>query len=272
MANIAPRPPPEYVLEVFADPANIKDVVRAILHTIFFHRYFPTLRPSTIEVLDRLTLPYVSDPELETLIETRVGQMARQLSPTTSSTSTTSTTSSSPFTPSSYGSSAAQTSPYAPSSTSSPSSGRNTSLGGIGGNGAGGNSAGSGGGSSSSSSSTRGQLGVHFFEKRRRKGGGGGGGPLGWFSGAAKPLDEEVCWEKWRLEVTLASPANELERSKVSKAMETTLVQSILKIVTIVNRHKDHIPPITTSEANPFPYQIVLNPRFEGWGKTIGMR
>ena len=29
-----------------------------------------------------------------------------------------------------------------------------------------------------------------------------------------------------------------------------------MKIVTIANRNKDHIPPITTSETNPFPYKI----------------
>ena len=91
----------------------------------------------TIEVLD-LTLPFVSDPELETLIETRVGQLSRQLA-----------------------------------STSSP------------------------------KSSVRGQLAVQFFEKRRRKGGG-----LGWFTGGGK-ADEEICWENWCLEVTLATPKTE---------------------------------------------------------------
>ena len=108
-----------------------------ILNTIFFHRYFPSLRPSTLEVLD-LTLPFVTDPELETLIDTRVAQLIRQLSSTTSP-----------------------------------------------------------------KSSVRGQLAVQFSEKRRRKGGG-----LGWFTGATKG-DEEVCWEIWCLEVTLAMPRTE---------------------------------------------------------------
>jgi autophagy-related protein 101 len=135
---------------------------------------------------------------------------------------------------------------------------------------------------------------VQFFEKRRRKAGG-----LGWFTGGAKQ-EEEICWEKWRLEVTLATPKTEsgecvdtriytiharrpyggyntnhfvvnIERTKVTKAMGMTLQRTALKIVGIVNQHKDHIPPITTSEANPFPYQIDLNPRVEGWAKTIGM-
>lgn len=109
-----------------------------ILHTIFFHRYFPSIRPGTIDVLD-FTLPFVPDPELETLVDTRVGQLIRQLT-----------------------------------STSSP------------------------------QSSIRGQLVVQFFEKKRRKAGGG----LGWFTGGAKG-DEEVCWERWMLEVTLATPKSE---------------------------------------------------------------
>jgi len=48
----------------------------------------------------------------------------------------------------------------------------------------------------------RGQLAVQFFEKRRKKGGG-----LGWFGGGR--AEEEVCWEIWRLEVTLATPKTE---------------------------------------------------------------
>ena len=83
------------------------------------------------------TLPLVADPELETLIDTRVGQLIRQLS-----------------------------------SNSSP------------------------------KSSVRGSLVVEFFEKKRRKAAG-----LGWFGAKG---DEEICWESWCLEVTLATPKTEL--------------------------------------------------------------
>lgn len=193
-----PRRPPEYILEVFADPTCIKDVVRSVLHTIFFHRYFPCHRPGALDILD-LTLPVVINSELETLIDTRVGQLARQLS--------------------------SDTSPQG---------------------------------------SIRGQLAVQFYEKRRKKGGG-----LGWFGGGR--AEEEVCWEIWRLEVTLAMPKTETERTKVLRAVASTLRKTALKIVNTVNRDKDHIPPITTNDTNPFPYQIALNPRLEGWGKGIGI-
>lgn len=49
-----------------------------ILHTIFFHRFFPSLTPRTREVLD-LTLPYVDDDELETMIDQRASALERQL-------------------------------------------------------------------------------------------------------------------------------------------------------------------------------------------------
>lgn len=150
------RRPPEYILEVFADPTCVKDIIKGtharyihcfetlanltglrpgILHTIFFHRYFPSIRPSSIEVLD-LTLPTITDVELETLINTRTTALIRQLSSTTSP-----------------------------------------------------------------NSSVRGQIAVQFFEKKRRRGG------LGWFGGGK--AEEEVCWEVWMLEITLATPRTE---------------------------------------------------------------
>lgn len=63
----------------------------------------------------------------------------------------------------------------------------------------------------------------------------------------------------------------DIERAKVRKAMEAMLLKAAMKIVTTVNREKDHIPPITTSEANPFPYQIVINPKGDGWGARMGI-
>ena len=137
-SHLCQRHRSRYVCLVIANKQTTEHGL-GILHTVFFHRYFPSLRPSSIEVLD-LTLPLVADPELETLIDTRVGQLIRQLN-----------------------------------STSSP------------------------------KSSVRGSLVVQFFEKKRRKGGGG----LGWFTGGAKG-DEEVCWESWCLEVTLATPKTEI--------------------------------------------------------------
>ncbi|KAI9830994.1 MAG: hypothetical protein M1826_004111 [Phylliscum demangeonii] len=190
------RRPPEYILEVFADPTCVKEVVKAILHTIFFHRYFPSVRPQSRELLD-VTLPVVDEVEVETLIEQRTTALIRQF----------------------------DTSPHP----------------------------GHGHGHGNANASVRGQMAVQFFEKRRRK---------AWFSKAA---DEEVCWEQWTLDVTLATPRTDSERAKVRRAMEMMLQKTAVKIVTTAHRDLDHIPPITTSDSNPFPYQIVINPRGDGW-------
>ncbi|KAH8702569.1 autophagy-related protein [Talaromyces proteolyticus] len=197
------RNPPEYFLEIFADTNSVKDVLKGVLNLIFFHRYFPSIRPGFVDVLD-LTLPTVSDVELETLIDSRVNALVRQHLSTPSN---------------SY----------------------------SGGNG------------------VRGRIAVEFFERKRKKSG-------MWFGGLTGKGEEEVCWEIWTLDVTIATPRTEsAERSKVRKAMENMLQKAALKILTIVNRDKDHIPPITTSDSNPFPYRIVLNPGTDGWGNRIGL-
>ncbi|KAJ4304093.1 hypothetical protein N0V88_001703 [Collariella sp. IMI 366227] len=72
------RGAPEFILDAFADPTSVRDVVRGILHTIFFLRYFPSVLPSTRDVLG-LELAYVPDPEIETLIDQRVAGLVRQL-------------------------------------------------------------------------------------------------------------------------------------------------------------------------------------------------
>lgn len=65
------------------------------------------------------------------------------------------------------------------------------------------------------------------------------------------------------------------ERAKVRKASETTLHNTIMKAITLANAHKDHIPPITTTESNPFPYQISIGGHSQkeasGWATRMGI-
>ncbi|KAJ6092811.1 Autophagy-related protein 1010 [Penicillium sp. IBT 16267x] len=180
------KTPPEYFLEIFADTTTVRDVLKGVLNLIFFHRYFPSIRPVTFDVLD-FTLPAINDADLETLIESRVSALVRQ----------------------------------------------------------------------HLSSAAGGKMG------KRRSG--------LWFGGLAGKGEEEVCWEIWTLDVTIATPRTDSERAKVRKAMGNMLQKAALKILAVVNRDKDHIPPITTSDSNPFPYRIVVNPRTDGWGNRIGL-
>ncbi|KAJ5689543.1 hypothetical protein N7462_003935 [Penicillium macrosclerotiorum] len=200
------KTPPEYFLEIFADTSTVRDVLKGVLNLIFFHRYFPSIRPVTFDVLD-LTLPAINDADLETLIESRVNALVRQ-------------------------------------HLTSAAGAQDGTVGGGGG--------------------VRGRIAVEFYEKKRRRTG-------LWFGGLAGKGEEEVCWEIWTLDVTIATPRTESERAKVRKAMANMLQKAALKIMNVVNRDKDHIPPITTSESNPFPYRIVVNPRADGWGNRMGL-
>lgn len=134
------KTPPEYFLEIFADTTTVRDVLKGVLNLIFFHRYFPSIRPTTFDVLD-FTLPAINDEDLETLIESRISALVRQ-----------------------HSSSAA--------------------------------SAHEGGGG------VRGRIAVEFYEKKRRRSG-------IWFGGLAGKGEEEVCWEVWNLDVTIATPRTE---------------------------------------------------------------
>ena len=56
--------------------------------------------------------------------------------------------------------------------------------------------------------SVRGGIGVQFFEKKWRKTGGTGTAVMNLFGNRASNNagEEEICWETWRVEVTLAMP------------------------------------------------------------------
>ncbi|KAK4992031.1 hypothetical protein LTR50_001427 [Elasticomyces elasticus] len=196
--------PPEYTLEILTDRTNVKDIVKAVLHAIFFHRYFIPIEPCCRDVLD-VTMSYIADDDLETLIDQRATALARALD--TAST---------------------------PSGLPSP--------------------------QYNQKQSGRGQVVLQFLEKKRKK---------GW--GFMKGGEEELCWEVWCLNVTLAMPRTESDSQKVRNAMEKSLEKTAFKIVTIVNRDRGHIPPITTTETNPFPYQILVNPKNDGWGQRMGI-
>ncbi|RYP62360.1 hypothetical protein DL769_007317 [Monosporascus sp. CRB-8-3] len=219
--------PQEFILEAFADPPSVRDVVKGILHTIFFHRFFPSVAPRSREVLD-ITLPYVADAELDTMIERRVDELAQQLDAERINNNNNN------------------------NNLAKKAVGGSRGAGGAAGLGIGGVGGGGGGGGDG-----RGTITVQFFEKKRRK---------AWYGGR----DEEVCWESWTVKVTVAEPRTESERAKVRAAMAQTLTATVMKLVTCVNSHKDHIPPITTSEANPFPYQIHVSPSSGGGGAGGG--
>lgn len=166
-----------------------------------------------------MTLPFVDDNELETLIDQRVASLRAQLLQEVA------------------GSEPTVSSAAGGGSHGSP------QLGGIGRTGSAAVPTRTPSLRASPTTGGRGTVTVSFLEKRRRK---------AWMLRG----DEEICWETWLIRVTVVEPRTDGERAKVRRAMEQTLFKSVMKIITIVNANKDHIPPITTSETNPFPYRI----------------
>lgn len=53
---------------------------------------------------------------------------------------------------------------------------------------------------------------------------------------------------------------SEPEAQRNRRLMERSLQKAVMRVVGIVNRERAHIPPITTNESNPFPYQVLVNP------------
>ncbi|RCI03851.1 hypothetical protein CU098_012347 [Rhizopus stolonifer] len=103
------------------------------------------------------------------------------------------------------------------------------------------------------------QLAVLFYEKRLKK---------NWFQFSKS--EELVCWEQWNIVLNLVqSPATEQEKFRSNKSIESQFGQNLLKILEIVNEFKEHIPSITTTEGNPFPYQIATQSQTESWSAMI---
>jgi len=172
-----------------------------VLHTIFFHRTFPAVRPIDRDVLD-ITLPTVDDVDIETLIDQQATALVRQMDGTFS--------------------------PYA------------------------------------GQTNGRGQLLVQFYEKRQKP-------RISSYFFGGRSVEEEVCWEQWTIDVTLAQPKTHAEYAKVRTAMETSLEKAVMKIITTAGEEKEHIPQITTNETHPFPYKIVLSQMEQGRSKGLSV-
>jgi len=78
----------------------------------------------------------------------------------------------------------------------------------------------------------------------------------GWFS-------QKVCWERWLINIVLPTKEN---TGETTTQLYQDLHQRITQILRIVNDNKNHIPPLTTKEVTPFPYEISFPGSGEGWG------
>lgn len=85
----------------------------------------------------------------------------------------------------------------------------------------------------------------------------------GWFGG--KDTNEQhVPWEVWRIRVRClsANTDSSMERSASS------LKEALLTVIEHADANMEHIPPITSLDASPFPYDIEIDKKTtdESWG------
>ncbi|KAK9451707.1 autophagy-related protein [Limtongia smithiae] len=196
-------------VDIVLDRSLIRDVLKAVIHTILFHRLFNLVRPVSPpqEVLD-VTFPSVQDSALDALIAEKLSRLTALLDAT-----------------------AAQFSIPAPSFASL--------------------------GLGSHTNVKHAQIVVSFYEKVTRK---------AWFSKS----EEEICWEKWTINVSCITECDDVERARLTRAAEKQLQTILLQVIEFVNDNKGHIPAIRTAEENPFPYQITLPPETEeSWGTVL---
>ncbi|RKP13687.1 hypothetical protein BJ684DRAFT_15938 [Piptocephalis cylindrospora] len=265
--------PEVFSLELTVDRPHFKEAVRAILHTILFHRIFSLVTPLELDTLD-LTYPSVEDSDVGKKIEdkirllttkadvmapqafTEIQQRSRgpshvRIPSSSSAVSLSAQPSSSSITSSSSSSSSSShqspgASPSAPSTLSStppgviltstpksssphPSAHRRSS-------------------SSIKHLPTRVQLAVFFFEKKHRS---------AWFGKS----DTDVCWEQWLLTITVSWPVTEKDRSKDRAISAASLRQALGEVLRLCEERRDHVPIITTSDVNPFPFQLITPSR-----------
>ncbi|KAI9229336.1 MAG: autophagy-related protein, partial [Piptocephalis tieghemiana] len=97
------------------------------------------------------------------------------------------------------------------------------------------------------------QLAMLFFEKKHRS---------AWFGKS----DTDVCWEQWLLTVTVTWPITEKDRSRDRATSSSSLRQALGEVLRLCEEHRDHVPIITTSDVNPFPFQISLPGGGDSWG------
>ncbi|KAJ1561842.1 hypothetical protein HK405_002556 [Cladochytrium tenue] len=96
---------------------------------------------------------------------------------------------------------------------------------------------------------------VRFMERRARRNN-------YWFAVRAE--------EQWTVRVTVTRARSEKEQIHAQRAAEAGLSAALSKVARASNENKDHIPPVTTVDGYPFPFQITVNTAADaassGWG------
>ncbi|KAJ2879873.1 hypothetical protein FB639_002973 [Coemansia asiatica] len=170
------------------DHKYVSPVVKAVLHTILFHRYFGNITPRDNHILSAVTYASVDDIDIINSVDDKVHELMQTLS---------------------------------------------------------------------STSNSKSQISLYFTETKSRK---------AWFS----KTEEEVCWEEWTIYIkSKAGAQTERERTERHNSAVDQCKKTIFSVIQEIDKNKDHIPLIATSQANPFPYHITVVPASGLWSSMI---
>ncbi|KAJ1895864.1 hypothetical protein LPJ66_004329 [Kickxella alabastrina] len=171
------------------DRSFIAPAVKAVLHTILFHRYFGNISPKQNTVLSGLTYASVDDTNVINAVEDKVQELMQTVSAT---------------------------------------------------------------------SDSKAQICLYFTETKSRK---------AWFSTS----EEEICWEEWSISIQSKVSHNrtESERNQQQSSSTDQAKKAIFGIIQEMDHNKDHIPLISNSQTNPFPYHITVTPASGLWSSMI---
>ncbi|ODQ65030.1 hypothetical protein NADFUDRAFT_83140 [Nadsonia fulvescens var. elongata DSM 6958] len=219
--------------DIQVPPILAHDLLKAVLSAIFFHRLFGSIQPQ-VRHFGNLDYPSPVSPTVDTLIEEQVSQLLRTIQSQTSSPSLSTISIESPHSESSSFGSIPSLVSSSYSSTSSLSS-------------------------SSSGSGQTGQIAIQFFQRSGNTTVSSTSSSA-WVVTPRKPAGDDshqTCWEQWIVNITLR-PQTPNGGTEDRQLAEKDLSRILLDMVNFTNDHKDHIPPITTTDDTPFPYRVVI--------------
>jgi len=104
--------------------------------------------------------------------------------------------------------------------------------------------------------SPKAQIAVMFFEKKTQR---------AWYGQSSK----EICWEQWLITLTFQNVRTERESIQARLSSKDQFGKTLLQIIDVCDAKKDHIPAITSTDTNPFPYQITMPAVNDSWGSML---
>ncbi|KAG8869237.1 hypothetical protein FRC20_001912 [Serendipita sp. 405] len=235
--------------DLVVDRQTARDALRALLHSIFFHRLFGVVKPTTIDCLD-VTVPAVKDAETEALVDETVDRFLRALNAATNTSATTTPTNPPTHAASTAANVATTTISTATHAMATVGATTGAAMAALARGGVPAFIGGGGGGNNAVAATTPTTAGA---------GNGNGNG-----NGNGKKdgeIEEEIPWETWTIKVTLDQPQSTQDREILQDALATSLSKAVMAMVdyTVSERGRGAIPVISTATGiSPFPIHTVL--------------